>query len=1239
MSSSGSRGPPRYNDRSEYTDYGKSRRKNFYSINPNGPSSNGSVSGNTPGGSSTNLSRRDYKAGIIPKKDPSRSYSSSTARSYSAGLKSFGSYHSNYNNYQGKGLDFYSNWRKESRKDGLREYSSESKYMDKYQTEAKYDKFGESKYDKLGESKYDKFLSEPKHESKFDSRHNDYKFDSKYDSKFDSNYDSKFDSKYDSKFDSKYDSKYDSKLDSKFDSKLDKFDSKTNSEHSFKNGAYTASYKSTPAYGTQYNANKVPMTSNRLVLSRYPSKDRGDRRPYTSGLLALVNSTSPKRIFSGDLYYSRDRHKRYDYRNRNYSAGGWYLKLERNDDENDQDNESDSDDDNDDNDDPQTRASARDTAELLVSHAPKSDPITQPKSGVQLDLKVHTEDVLMATDEIEEGDKDDRRLSETKEDEREEEKEAGNEFDEEHREAALNVAAGKETTEKEVSPQYTLENKAISEAAISDDTQKEESASSVGVIGNDLKTEGVSEISVESATGAEPSAPFPMNEMDAKFAALQEEFLAKTHHASCERILLDFTLLPSYRRNLQMYGNKRDALMARMKKEKASLLSKKVRLCDEYLELSKIYRTKSLKMDQQLRLLHPVDDEMRREIDAGNLKSTQPHVQLPGLHDSLPHGGSPDQSFDDHASGRRGRRHGDLVTTEAEFQEILALLGEDPLSKAERLAAPIPDLVLDPHERESLYFMDVNNAVYDKEKWAQRVKTDFVDDFSALEHALFCEGFCLAPKRFGAISRHMGGLRTASDCVIHYYVTKKRVNYKQLLLQHKKKASRKSSKRKSTSNRSRNALQVNTPTQQSPTQELSLKEAFGVENKDEDHDEVKGETDTVGYSIMPTEEELYTDSGRRKRAAAPQFQPSDVPKKKKREEMEKNDAPDVEMTNVEEKEKKELKKERKEKDKEHKKEQKEKDKELKKEQKEREREQKKEQKEKQKERDADGKPKEFKNKDLAELSGEHGGPKKGDSDSPAEPNGITFDYEIKERRKAISSYWSITEANLFPELLLEFGTNWAAIADKLSTKTATMVRNYYQRNSQKHGWDSLAGSADGVESTHQSLALSLVPIGTFQHVSGVKVEREWGKEETSEPTRGLVSGISGGETSGPTSVPEKSGLESNVSDYSGIAPKLPGIAPKLPGIGQKYPGIAPKLPGVENTVKVSAELGPVEATPQKPDQHAPRSSIMSLLNADSPVKQNEQSLQINGHWPKEQPAEPLQKYNKDGARRVHDLLN
>ncbi|GAB1312886.1 SANT domain-containing protein [Madurella fahalii] len=62
-----------------------------------------------------------------------------------------------------------------------------------------------------------------------------------------------------------------------------------------------------------------------------------------------------------------------------------------------------------------------------------------------------------------------------------------------------------------------------------------------------------------------------------------------------------------------------------------------------------------------------------------------------------------------------------------------------------------------------------------------------------------------------------------------------------------------------------------------------------------------------------------------------------------------------------------------------------------------------------------------------------------------------------------SSYWSVSESTDFPGLLRSFGTDWASIANHMQTKTATMVKNYYVRQTKEGGkpeWEQVANDAD-----------------------------------------------------------------------------------------------------------------------------------------------------------------------------------
>ena len=44
-----------------------------------------------------------------------------------------------------------------------------------------------------------------------------------------------------------------------------------------------------------------------------------------------------------------------------------------------------------------------------------------------------------------------------------------------------------------------------------------------------------------------------------------------------------------------------------------------------------------------------------------------------------------------------------------------------------------------------------------------------------------------------------------------------------------------------------------------------------------------------------------------------------------------------------------------------------------------------------------------------------------------------------------SSYWSVPETELFPKLLAKYGTDWTSIAQEMRNKTHTMIKNYYGR--------------------------------------------------------------------------------------------------------------------------------------------------------------------------------------------------
>ncbi|KAK9489957.1 hypothetical protein V1508DRAFT_297405 [Lipomyces doorenjongii] len=129
----------------------------------------------------------------------------------------------------------------------------------------------------------------------------------------------------------------------------------------------------------------------------------------------------------------------------------------------------------------------------------------------------------------------------------------------------------------------------------------------------------------------------------------------------------------------------------------------------------------------------------------------------------------------------RGHHNADTVRSEAEFMEVLASLewedSRDPKNRAKLTSARIPNMIVDEDERNTVY-ADSNNIVKNPNIPLRRLSTDGVDIFTEDEHRLFCEGYKLRPKQFGFIANHMGNIRTFEECVLHYYRTKKTVDYK-----------------------------------------------------------------------------------------------------------------------------------------------------------------------------------------------------------------------------------------------------------------------------------------------------------------------------------------------------------------------------------------------------------------------------------------------------------------------------
>ena len=434
---------------------------------------------------------------------------------------------------------------------------------------------------------------------------------------------------------------------------------------------------------------------------------------------------------------------------------------------------------------------------------------------------------------------------------------------------------------------------------------------------------------------------------------------------------------------------------------------KRIKLKHNYFDLQKKYEKECevlTKLSENLR--KEEIENKRREHELMEQKRREEGIETE-KEKSLRHPSS--------SSSSRRRNRADFVD-DAEMENVLLQI--DPNYKHYQAAATIPSLILDPVHKFSFKFCDVNNLVTDKNLWASRILKDATDNFSDHEHSLFLEGYLIHPKKFGKISHYMGGLRTPEECVLHYYRTKKTVNYRQLLIDKNKKrkmsAAAKRRKRKERGNEEE--IEV----------EEGKDESISTADKEEKSEEIIKEiAPPVLVQVLEAKDKLRDIS----------------------ENIVKNTA------------------------------------------------------ENGNEDIADGREDTMTTSNLKRvhdvIEDTSSLIKIGDSvPSMVQKGSIQSDYYPDETReldfnlenalqrkkhKTVpdhkTSYWSVRESQLFPELLKEFGSQWSLISEKLGTKSTTMVRNYYQRNAARNGWKTLVDETDlkrdgtSSESVHQSQIL------------------------------------------------------------------------------------------------------------------------------------------------------------------------
>lgn len=246
--------------------------------------------------------------------------------------------------------------------------------------------------------------------------------------------------------------------------------------------------------------------------------------------------------------------------------------------------------------------------------------------------------------------------------------------------------------------------------------------------------------------------------------------------------------------NLDQYAVLEPFLLEQMRAEDERRGVKIFKLRQQYKELDQEWQVHCAKLekirDRHQKRHQAVAPPLTPAIDASGL----PFVAAPATPSMLA------------PSGRANRRnaaaslgYGDAVRSEAEFLEILARLEDadmaDPNLRAMRTTATVPDMVIDPSERALLVadsYADENGLVLDPVEHYGINKVP--DDWTEEEIAIFCRRYASHPKQFGKIAASLPN-KTIPQCVLFYYRSKKKIDFRALVDKRSRDGKRKKGKK------------------------------------------------------------------------------------------------------------------------------------------------------------------------------------------------------------------------------------------------------------------------------------------------------------------------------------------------------------------------------------------------------------------------------------------------------------
>lgn len=207
-------------------------------------------------------------------------------------------------------------------------------------------------------------------------------------------------------------------------------------------------------------------------------------------------------------------------------------------------------------------------------------------------------------------------------------------------------------------------------------------------------------------------------------------------------------------------------------REKVKLDNTVTQLKDSYLSINKKWKDQCSFLDELMKQRGPPPPELyampgaiHPVVTPGAVAPTTPAIE---------------EIFNSRSNRRRGLG-GDIVATDAEFEEILAGLADnalkDPNLRASKTAAVIPDMIVGPER--NLQYNNDNDLVTDPLSFYDNVGVA-EPIWTTEERAIFIKRYLAYPKQFGRIADGIPN-KTAGECVLYYYRTKKEMDYKGML--------------------------------------------------------------------------------------------------------------------------------------------------------------------------------------------------------------------------------------------------------------------------------------------------------------------------------------------------------------------------------------------------------------------------------------------------------------------------